>query len=100
MTVDLRAINAVTAPMAWPIPHLEVVMENLEGSKCYFSLDCFRFYRQLPLDEGSRDYFTVVTPSGLFTATRVIMGSTYAVAYAQQVAEKVMKPVLGNGVQV
>nr|CCA27531.1 AlNc14C568G12167 [Albugo laibachii Nc14] len=54
---------------------------------------------KLPLDEGSRDYFTVVTPSGLFTATRVIMGSTDAVAYAQQVTEQVMKPDLGNGVQ-
>ena len=42
----------------------------------------------------------MVTPSGLFTATRVIMGSTDAVAYAQQVTEQVMKPVLGNGVQV
>ena len=55
MTVDLRAINAVTIPMAWPMPHLEVVMANLEGSRCYFSLDCFRFYWKPPLDEGSRD---------------------------------------------
>lgn len=40
----------------------------------------------------------MVTPSGLFTAKRVIMGSTAAVAYAQHVAEGVMKPVLGKGV--
>nr|CCA24593.1 AlNc14C248G9589 [Albugo laibachii Nc14] len=31
MTVDLRAINAVLVPMAWPMPHLEVVLVNLEG---------------------------------------------------------------------
>nr|CCA27097.1 AlNc14C455G11757 [Albugo laibachii Nc14] len=31
MPVDLRAINAVLVPMAWPMPHLEVVLVNLEG---------------------------------------------------------------------
>nr|CCA15462.1 PREDICTED: GapPol polyproteinlike putative [Albugo laibachii Nc14] len=97
MTVDLRAITAVTVPMARPMPHLEVV---LEGSRYYFSLDCFRFYWHLPLHPNSQDYFTVVTPNGLFTANRVIMGSSDDVAYAQQVTEEVMKPVLGKGVQV
>lgn len=43
MTVDLRAINAVMVPMTWPMPHFEVVMANLEGSTCYFSLNCFHF---------------------------------------------------------
>ena len=87
MTVALRAINAVMVPMAWSMPHLKVVMANLEGSQCEFSLDCFRFYWQLPLDEDSRDYFTIVPPSGLFTAKRVIMGPTESVAYQQQVVE-------------
>nr|CCA17015.1 PREDICTED: similar to OSJNBa0011F23.1 putative [Albugo laibachii Nc14] len=100
MTVDLRAVNAATVPMSWPMPHLEVLLASLEGAKCYFSLDCFRFYWQLPLDKDSRDYFTVVTPGGLYTGKGVVMGSTDAVAFAQQVAEQVMKPVLHHGVQV
>nr|CCA26107.1 AlNc14C347G10867 [Albugo laibachii Nc14] len=69
MTVALRAINAVMVPMAWSMPHLKVVMANLEGSQCEFSLDCFRFYWQLPLDEDSRDYFTIVPPSGELSQT-------------------------------
>ncbi|CCI40578.1 unnamed protein product [Albugo candida] len=40
----------------------------------------------------------MVAPSGLLTPKRVIMGSTDAVAYVQQMAEEVMKPVLGKGI--
>ena len=34
MTVDPRVINELTVPMAWPMPHLEVVLVNPEGSRC------------------------------------------------------------------
>ena len=99
MTVDLRAVNDVTIPMSWPMPHLEVVMNNLEGSNCFFSLDCFRFYWQLPCEKTSCEYFTIVTPSGLYTPTRVIMGATDAVAFCQQAIERVLSPMLDKGVQ-
>lgn len=36
----------------------------------------------------------------LIAANRVIMGSTDAVAYVEQVAKQVMKPLLGKGVKV
>ena len=41
-----------------------------------------------------------MTQDGLYTGKRVVMGSTDAVAFAQQVAESVLKPVLNQGVQV
>nr|CCA17443.1 PREDICTED: RETRotransposonlike family member (retr1)like putative [Albugo laibachii Nc14] len=94
MTVYLRTVNAFKISMAWPMPHLEVVLASLDGSSCYFSLDCFRFYWQLLLPENSRDYFTVLTPDELYTEKRIIMGSTDAVAFAQQVAESVLIPAL------
>ena len=100
MIVDIRSINEVTVPVACPMPYLEVVLVNLEGSRCYFSLDCFLLYWKPPLHPSSRDYFTVVTPNGLFTKNRIIVGSTDAVAYAQQVAEQVMKQVVGKGVKI
>jgi hypothetical protein len=38
MTVDLRAVNEVTEPRAWPMPHQEAEMADLEGSTCFFSV--------------------------------------------------------------
>ena len=100
MTVDLRGVNAVTNARTWPMPYFDTILSHVEGSKCFFSLDCFRFYWQLPCDAESCEYFTFVTPSGLWTPTRVIMGATDAVAFCQQAIEEALKPVLDRGVQV
>ena len=42
----------------------------------------------------------MVTPEGLYTGNRVIMGLKDAVTFAQRVAERVFKAVLNQGVQV
>lgn len=47
-----------------------------------------------------RDYFSVVTPKWLCTGNRVIIGSTDAVYFAQQIARRVLKPVSNQGVQI
>jgi hypothetical protein len=36
MTVDLRAVNSMTVPRAWPMPHPESEMSDLEGSNYFF----------------------------------------------------------------
>lgn len=44
MAVYLSVINAVMVPMTWPMPHLEIVMANVEGSTCYFLVGLFPFF--------------------------------------------------------
>ncbi|KAJ0392197.1 hypothetical protein ATCC90586_010566 [Pythium insidiosum] len=98
MTVDTRAVNATTEPMLWPMPVLEVAFGVFEGAKCFFVLDWFRGYWQLPLDEESQEYFSFVTHQGIFTPTRVPMGATDAVAYCQGVVAEIFGDLLGHGV--
>jgi hypothetical protein len=50
MTVDLRAVNEATIPRSWPMPHQEAEMSDVEGSTCFFGVDCFRFYWQCGTD--------------------------------------------------
>ena len=100
MTVDLRAVNEATIPRSWPMPHQEAEMSDVEGSTCFFGADCFRFYWQCGTDGKSRLYFSIVTPHGIYTPSRVLMGATDAVAYCQQAVEQVMGPLLNRGVKV
>ncbi len=100
MTVDLRAVNDRTIPRAWPMPHQEAEMADLEGATCFFDVDGFKQYWQEPLAKTSREYLSIVTPNGIYTPTRVLMGATDAVAYTQQTMETIMAPVLNNGVKV
>lgn len=61
MTVDTRAVNAVTEPMPWPMHDLEVDSGKLNGSEFYLTLDWWRGYWQLPLHEESQELFTFIT---------------------------------------
>ncbi|KAE8980295.1 hypothetical protein PR002_g24168 [Phytophthora rubi] len=98
MTVDTRAVNDRTEPIQWPMPMLESALGLLEGTSCYFTLDWFRGYWQLPLHKDSQEMCSIMTHRGIITPTRVLMGGTDAVAYCQHVVEEVFRPILYHGV--
>ncbi|KAH9185714.1 hypothetical protein AeNC1_012312 [Aphanomyces euteiches] len=85
MTIDNRPINACTEPMPWPMPNLDSTMTILVGTAVYFTLDWTKGYWQLPLHPDSQMYYSFMTPWGVYTPTRVLMGQTDAVAYCQSV---------------
>ncbi|KAH9141743.1 hypothetical protein AeRB84_014110 [Aphanomyces euteiches] len=74
MTIDSRPINACTEPMPWPMPNLDSAVACLVGTKAYFTLDWTKGYWQLPLHADSQEFFSFMTPFGVYTPTRVLMG--------------------------
>ncbi|KAH9178489.1 hypothetical protein AeNC1_017417 [Aphanomyces euteiches] len=93
MTIDSRPINACTEPMPWPMPNLDSAMACLVGTKAYFTLDWTKGYWQLSLHAGSQEFFSFMTPFGVYTPTRVLMGQTEAVAYCQSVVHRMLRQV-------
>ena len=79
MIVDLRAINAVTKPIAWPMPSLEVVLSRLAGAAYFATLDAYKGYWQFSLAPESQEYFSFMTEEGVYTPNRIIQGATDAV---------------------
>ncbi|ETV75951.1 hypothetical protein H257_09910 [Aphanomyces astaci] len=94
MTIDSRPINACTEPM----PNLDVAMGVLKDSLVYFSLDWIKGYWQLPLPPDSQEYYSFMTPVGVVTPTRVLMGQSDAVAYCQGVVDELFGDLLMHGV--
>ncbi|KAF0742575.1 hypothetical protein Ae201684P_008386 [Aphanomyces euteiches] len=94
MTIDSRPINACTEPMPWPMPNLDSAMACLVGTKAYFTLDWTKGYWQLPLHADSQEFFSFMTPFGVYTPTRVLMGQTDAVAYCQSVVHQMFGELL------
>ncbi|KAF0728909.1 hypothetical protein AaE_009417, partial [Aphanomyces astaci] len=93
MTIDSRPINACTEPM----PNLDSAMVCLVGTNVYFTLDWTKGYWQLPLHVDSQMYFSFMTPFGVYTLTRVLMGQTDAVAYCQSVVHQMFGALLFRG---
>ncbi|GMF18364.1 unnamed protein product [Phytophthora fragariaefolia] len=85
MTVDTRAVNALTEPMPWPMPDIEADLAQVEDSDAYFTIDWWRGYWQLPQDEDSLELYTIMTHRGMFTPTRVSMGSGQILAWLDDI---------------
>ncbi|KAF0775882.1 hypothetical protein AaE_000419 [Aphanomyces astaci] len=59
----------------------------LVGTRAFFTLDWFKGYRQLALHEDSQMFYSFMTPFGVYTPTRVLMGQTDAVAFCQSAVD-------------
>ena len=66
-------------------------MRELLGAKCFGKLDLFQGYCQIPLAPEAQEVFTIVTPEGLFTMTRVPQGVLNATSYFQGVMTDLLR---------
>jgi hypothetical protein len=100
MTVDVRAVNAQTERMVWPMPMLEVVLDHLAGASVFFSLDFFKGYWQFKLDPESQEMFSFLTDQGVYTPTRVLMGGSDSVTYCQATVQAMFDDILYDGLLI
>jgi hypothetical protein len=74
-TVDLLSTNAQTEPMASSMPHMESMFQSVQGSRCFAKVDLCHSYWQLALAVESQEIFSIQTPGGIYTPTRLIQGT-------------------------
>ena len=99
-TIDLRWVNSQCERIAGCLPVLEVVMEHLEGSSVYASLDAHKGYWQFPLHPDSQEMCSFVTHEGVFTPTRLLQGHQDSVMAFQSGMEDAMGDLLYKNVLV
>lgn len=73
---DYRALNKITVPMSFPLPHIESVFDTIgEAKAAYFTnLDLMSGFWQMELDEGSRQKAAFITQSGVYEWKRMPFG--------------------------
>ena len=65
------------------MPSQEADMVDLLSARFFGKLDLLQGYWQMPLAEEAREIFTITTPRGLFTPTRLPQGVLNATVYFQ-----------------
>ena len=89
--VDMRKANEAIIRERQPIPTVEELLQDLNGSTVFSKLDLKWGFHQIVLDETSRYVTTFVTHRGLYRYKRLMFGVSSAPEKYQQIIQGVIR---------
>lgn len=95
LCMDFRQLNLITERPAFPMPHIEEMMDRLNGAKFFSSIDLGNAYYQVELDKESQEKTAFSTKSGQFCFVRMPFGIAAAPATFQELMTKVLNGMEG-----
>ena len=88
---DYRALNNVTTPDRYPVPHIQDLTATLAGKRVFSKIDLVRAYNQIPVAESDIPKTAVITPFGLFEFLRMPFGLRNAAQTFQRFMDQVCR---------
>ena len=64
--VDYRRLNAIMKRDRWPMPRVDEIFDEINGSKIFTTIDLFQGYWQIRMDEACKEKTTFICRYGTF----------------------------------
>jgi hypothetical protein len=100
MCIDYRAVNKQTVKNRYPLPKIDQLLDTLQGSKCFSSLDLHSGYHQIRLHPDDVPKTAFSTPTGHYEYLVLPMGLSNAPSTYQAVMNNVFRDMLGKHVLI
>ncbi|KAI0992683.1 hypothetical protein K3495_g15502, partial [Podosphaera aphanis] len=91
VVIDIRALNHILMPDAYPIPTQEEILTALAGSAYISTVDCASFFYQWKVKPEHQHRLTVSSHRGQETFACAVMGCRNSVAYVQRTIDTVLR---------
>ena len=91
VVIDIRALNKITVPDAYPIPVQSEILALLFGCPYISTVDCASFFYQFLVKRKHRHRLTVATHRGQETFNCALMGYRNSPAYVQRMIDRVLR---------
>ena len=92
LCLDFRSLNKMTERQIFPMPNIEQMLDSLNGSMYFSTIDLGSAYYQVELTKNSQEKTAFSTRSGQFCFNRMPFG----IAAAPATFQKLMNMVLGK----
>jgi hypothetical protein len=94
LCVDYRPLNAVTIKNKYPLPHIDILFDQLAGAQVFFKIDLCSGYHQIKIRDEDIPKTAFSTRYGLYEYLVMSFGLTNALAHFMYLMNSVFMPEL------
>jgi hypothetical protein len=89
--VDMRCANKAVQRERFPMPNIEEIIQQINGSSIFSRFDLSQSFHQIELDEQSRFITTFVCHNGLHRHKRLMFGINSAPEIHQRIIQQILQ---------
>ncbi|EIE82990.1 hypothetical protein RO3G_07695 [Rhizopus delemar RA 99-880] len=100
LVIDYRKLNKMVKQDAYPLPHIDELLDSVGGATIFSTLDCTSGYHQLPLNEEHAERTGFVTKRGTFSFNVLPFGITTGCSQYQRMMHSILSKYVGDFVLI